>query len=136
MTSLSRRIPDLRRERGQTMVEFALVVPILCVILFGIVQFGILYRDYVALTDAVRAGARKAAVSRLSPTPEADAEAKLRDAASDLQGDLRVTVSAPAWEHGEPVTVEATYPWEINVPFTGIPLASGRLKSATTERIE
>ena len=39
-------------ERGQTMVEFALVVPILCVVLFGILQFGALYNDYVTLTDA------------------------------------------------------------------------------------
>ena len=46
------------------MVEFALVVPILCVILFGVIQFGVLYNDYVTLTDATRVGARKAAVSR------------------------------------------------------------------------
>ena len=45
------------------MVEFALVVPILCVVLFGILQFGALYNDYVTLTDATRVGARKAATS-------------------------------------------------------------------------
>ena len=51
------------------MVEFALVIPILCVVLFGIIQFGILYKDYVTLTDATRVGARKAAVSRHEADP-------------------------------------------------------------------
>ena len=56
----------IREERGQTMTEFAIVLPILIVLLFGIVQFGILFNNYVTLTDAVRAGARAAAVSRQS----------------------------------------------------------------------
>ena len=54
----------LHDERGQTMVEFAIVLPVLCLLLFGAIQFGILFNNYVTLTDAVRAGARKAAVSR------------------------------------------------------------------------
>ena len=49
----------IRDERGQTMAEFAIVLPILIVLLFGIVQFGILFNNYVTLTDAVRAGAPK-----------------------------------------------------------------------------
>jgi Flp pilus assembly protein TadG len=62
----------MRSERGQTMVEFTLVLPVLLVVLFGIIQFGIAFNNYVALTDAVRAGARTAAVSRFSSTPVAD----------------------------------------------------------------
>ena len=54
-------------EGGQTMVEFALVAPVLLLIVFAAVQFGILYNHYVTLTDATRAGARKAVVSRLEP---------------------------------------------------------------------
>jgi hypothetical protein len=45
-----------------------------------------------------------------------------------------VTVAATAWEHGADVTVEATYPYEINL--LGWVAASGSLKSATTERVE
>ena len=33
----------LGAEEGQTMVEFALVVPILLVVLFGVIQFGVVY---------------------------------------------------------------------------------------------
>ena len=54
------------------MVEFVLVLPILMLVLFGIIQFGITFKHYVALTDAVRAGARTAAVSRQSPDPVDD----------------------------------------------------------------
>lgn len=122
------------------MVEFALVIPILCVVLFGVIQFGILFKNYVTLTDAARTGARKAAVSRLSATPEADAEASVRKAASGIDKPcsggtgLCVSVSAAAWEHGEDVTVTATYPYSVSL--LGVVVASGNLESKTTERVE
>jgi Flp pilus assembly protein TadG len=52
---LMKRLHD---ERGQTMVEFAIVLPVLCLLLFGAIQFGILFNNYVTITDAARAGAR------------------------------------------------------------------------------
>jgi Flp pilus assembly protein TadG len=132
---MSRRRNMFRNDRGQTMVEFALVVPILCVVLFGILQFGALYNDYVTLTDATRVGARKAATSRHLASPEAAAEAAARSAASGLDAaELDIDVSATAWEHGETVTVEATYPYEIDL--LGFVVASGDLNSETTERVE
>jgi Flp pilus assembly protein TadG len=123
-------------QQGQTMVEFALVLPIICLLLFGVIQFGILYKDYVTVTDAARAGARKAAVSRLESNPEGATEAKVRAAAADLdQAKLTVSVVAsPAWEHGADVTVEAKYPYAVNL--LGLVVASGQLKSTTTERVE
>src|SRR5439155_25183159 len=54
----------LKNERGQTMTEFALVLPVLALVLFAVIQFGIVFNNYVTLTDATRAGARKAAVGR------------------------------------------------------------------------
>jgi Flp pilus assembly protein TadG len=132
---MSRRRNIIRNERGQTMVEFALVIPILCVVLFGILQFGALYNDYVTLTDATRVGARKAATSRHEANPAAAAEAAARNSAKGLDaGDLDINVSASAWEHGETVTVEATYPYEIDL--LGFVVASGDLTSETTERVE
>lgn len=117
------------------MVEFALVLPILCVILFAVIQFGMLYNNYVTLTDATRVGARKAAVSRLAADPVGDTIAKVEYAAAGLDADkLDVDVSATAWEHGEDVTVAATYPYEINL--LGFVVAAGDLRSETTERVE
>ena len=117
------------------MVEFALVIPILCVVLFGVLQFGALYNDYVTLTDATRVGARKAAVSRLEDNPAGEAEAAARASAEGLdQGQLDIDVNATDWEHGETVTVTATYPYEIDL--LGFVVAAGDLESETTERVE
>ena len=132
---MSRRRNIIRNERGQTMVEFALVVPILCLVLFGILQFGALYNDYVPLTDATRVGARTAAVSKYAAKPAAAAEAAARSSASGLNAaDLDIDVDATGWERGESVTVTATYPYKINL--LGIVVASGSLESETTERVE
>ena len=118
------------------MVEFALVIPILCLVLFGVIQFGILYKNYVTLTDAARTGARKAAVSRHEADPVAVTDApRSRASASGLDlTKLDVTVSAAAWEHGDDVTVTATYPYSVNL--LGFVVAAGDLESKTTERVE
>jgi Flp pilus assembly protein TadG len=118
------------------MVEFTLVLPVLLVVLFGIIQFGITFSNYVALTDAVRAGARTAAISRLSSNPVGDTKARVMDASGDLDASKVVpTVGTPSgWTHGADVTVTATYPYSINL--LGIVVASGNLSSSTTERIE
>ena len=48
-------------ETGQSLVEFALVLPMLLIVLFAIVDFGRLYQSSVTLTNASREGARLAA---------------------------------------------------------------------------
>ncbi len=134
-----RRRLSTRNESGQAMVEFALVAPILFLILFAIIQFGIVFMNSVALTDAVRIGARKAAVSRTAADPTAATQAAILGAANDLDKSTlagRITV-APAggnWTQGNSITVSATYPYSINI--LGIVVASGDLHSATTERLE
>ena len=118
------------------MVEFALVIPVLLVVLFGVIQFGVLYNNYVTLTDATRAGARKAAVSRLETDRETLVTEKVEASAPGLDDDdLDVFVSTPGgWEHGKDVTVRATYPYEIDL--LGFVVAAGDLESETTERVE
>jgi Flp pilus assembly protein TadG len=126
---------NIRAERGQTMVEFAMVLPILCLLLFGVIQFGITFNNYVTLTDAVRAASRKAAVSRQSPTRDADIQNALFDSAADLdKSKLPSPTVSSTWQHGDPVTVCATYPYDINL--IGMVVASGNLKSCTKERVE
>jgi Flp pilus assembly protein TadG len=114
--------------------EFALVLPVLALLLFGIIQFGITFNHYVTLTDATRAGARKAAVGRQVADPVGTAVQAVRDSAKDLnQGDLSVSVTS-SWQPGQDVTVAATYPYSISL--LGMVVKSGRLRSETTERVE
>jgi Flp pilus assembly protein TadG len=116
------------------MVELALVLPVLCMALLAVIQFGIVFSNYVTLTDAVRTGARTGAVSRLSTQPRTVTEAKVRASASGLKaGDLNVQITS-TWGAGTDVTVTATYPWEINL--LGVVVGSGRLSSKTVERVE
>ena len=121
-------------ERGQSMTEFAIVLPILVVLLFGIVQFGILFNNYVTLTDAARAGARAAAVSRQAADPVGTATAAVQSSASDLnQANLGVSVSS-TWAATAPVTVTATYPYSISL--LGWVVSSGTLTTKSTEAVE
>jgi Flp pilus assembly protein TadG len=51
--------PDrARAQRGQSLVEFALVMMPLFIILLGIIQFGFIFNSYVTITNASREGAR------------------------------------------------------------------------------
>lgn len=121
-------------EQGQTMTEFALVLPLLAVLLFGVIQFGIVFHQYVTLTDAVRAGARQGAVGRHLETPAAAVEDRVRSSASDLDPlKLEVDVTS-TFEQGTDVEVTATYPYTISL--FGIPLKEGDLTSTTRERVE
>jgi len=48
----------LKQQSGSSAVEFALVLPILVILLFGIVEFGIILYDKAVITNASREGAR------------------------------------------------------------------------------
>ena len=132
-----------KQEDGQAMVEFAIVLPVLLMLVLGIIQCGILFNHSLTLTDAVRAGARQAAVSRTLPgspgSATAAAVARVRSAASGSLSDadnpaaLVVTVTS-TFAQGSDVTVKATYPYEINI--FGVPVKQGRFTSETTERVE
>jgi Flp pilus assembly protein TadG len=126
---------QIRNEQGQTMTEFALVLPVLALILFAVIQFGIVFNNYVTLTDATRAGARRAAVSRQDPNRSSTVIAAVRNSASDLDSSkLSVPPPSSSWAPGTDVTVTATYPYSISL--LGMVVKSGQLKSTTTERVE
>jgi Flp pilus assembly protein TadG len=129
-----RRTIELRSEQGQSLTEFALALPILALLLFAVIQFGIVFNNYVTLVDATRAGARKGAVGREQANPSGAVIAEVKASASDLkQGQLGVTVSS-TWQPSSDVTVTATYPYHISL--LGLVVKSGNLRSTTTERVE
>src|SRR4051794_27130976 len=87
-------------EHGQSMVEVALIVPLLLTVLFAISQLGIVFNDWTQVPSAARAGARKAAVSRLDASrvtkavTAAGAATSLSVASNSCGG---TTVTAATW---------------------------------------
>ncbi len=74
------------RESGQAMVEFALVLPILLLIMVGILEFARAWNLHQVMTDAVREGARRAVLAN-DPTCPATSGASLD------------SVKAPMWRY-------------------------------------
>jgi Flp pilus assembly protein TadG len=134
-----RRHPHFRSERGQAAVEFALIVPVLLLLLLSILQGGVAFHNYLAVTDAARAAERQAIVARISGVTAADVAQAAWDAAPDLdKPSLKTTLSDPSdptfATSGSQLTVTVTYPYSINI--LGIVVASGNLTSRVTGRLE
>jgi Flp pilus assembly protein TadG len=125
---------SIRAQNGQTMAEFALVLPLLALLLFGVIQFGIAFNNYITLTDAVRAGARKAAVARHEHDPESTVVTQVRAAATDLDPNKLGVEVESSWQPGEEARVSASYPYSISL--LGLVVKKGDLTSETTERVE
>ena len=134
-----RIITKLRPDTGQAAVEFALLTPVLLMLLLGIVQCGIAFHNYLAVTDAARAAARQAIEARVSGITANDVKQAAWDAAPDLNhGSLNTTIADtddPLFQQsGSQITVTVTYPYSINI--IGVVIASGNLTSKVTGRLE
>jgi Flp pilus assembly protein TadG len=134
-----RRHPIFRSEHGQAAVEFALVVPVLLLLLLSIIQGGIVFHNYLTVTDAARAAARQAIEARISGVTLSDVQLTAQSAASDLDPTkLGVSLDDPSDpsfnQSGSQLTVTVTYPYSINI--LGVVVASGNLTSRMTGRLE
>ena len=72
-----------RSQRGAAAVEFAVVLPLLLVLLFGIVEFSILLFDKALLTNASREGARAGIVMRVPRVLDVDIQNIIKDYAEE-----------------------------------------------------
>lgn len=121
-----------RREDGAVAIEFALVLPILVVLVFGIVQFGLFFNRQQGVHAAAREGARIAA---LSSTTSDDIVTRVDDALSgiSLPDGRTITISSSGYSYtttgssgdstrpcennfGESVTVTVTAAMDFEIP--------------------
>jgi Flp pilus assembly protein TadG len=103
-----------RSERGQSLVEFAMVLPLFLIIVFGIVDFGRAYSAYVQLNNGAREGARYGAVGKSS----SEIQARVRAVTSGLnQGDLAISVSGAQGTKGSTITVSTVYDFDFITPI-------------------
>jgi Flp pilus assembly protein TadG len=120
-----RRIAD---ERGAAAVEFAIVVSLFFLLVFGIIDFGMGFQQWNATSNAAREGARKAAVD----PSVADIEARVRQSVDYLdQSRISVTItcapgggptfgpcpSSDSWAQGDIVKVTVDYSYRFITPL-------------------
>ena len=104
----------LRSQRGQALVEFALVLPIFIIFLFAIIEFSRLWETVSVLTSAAREGARVAAVTAPDLTAATNAATNILSAGNITNA--TITVSGPNANDNVIVTVSMTYtPITINI---------------------
>lgn len=142
-----RRRRRLRRdESGQALVEFAFVLPLLLVVLFGIVEFGRAINYWLDTTHLANQAARFAAVNKNPGGSGSFADyiaaqgttRELREGGTDsVSGRLSVQLCFPSGTSkvGDPVRaiVKTEYSW---LPFLGLEKLSSTLKGSATMRIE
>jgi len=118
------------------MVEFALIVPVLFLLIFGIVQTGLLFGKQLDLKSATRDGARRGAVSVTNANPATVArQGVLRSITLTKDSDLTVVVTPPSpWNHGDQVTVRSTTPYTYKI--MGVTLWTGNLHAESKIRVE
>ncbi|MDX6539840.1 MAG: hypothetical protein QOI71_1450 [Gaiellales bacterium] len=139
----------MRREQGQTAVEFALCATVFFMIVFGLLKVATIYGDYVALQHAVRDGSRTGSVTRgtgnaVATSVQSAVTSQVKDSAGILDpSQMNITVSgldshtAPngtLWEAHDRVQVTVSYPWSLSV--MGLNFFSGTMTSTTEAIIE
>ncbi|PKK88147.1 MAG: pilus assembly protein TadE [Candidatus Wallbacteria bacterium HGW-Wallbacteria-1] len=102
--------------RGQALVEFALVLPLLLVLFFAIIEFGYLFYHQYCLADGVRAGARAGSIGRdlADIRNEVIARSTLPISINDI------SISKPANSlKGSPFRVSASFNHRLLTPLLG-----------------
>jgi Flp pilus assembly protein TadG len=115
-----RSVRDARGERGAAAVEFALVLPVLLLIIFGIIDFGRMLYTKITLTEAAQTGARAGAIFGQG---KGEDQAKLAAAGlNQASGELDVSVvacpSTPV--PGDDATATLTYHFTFVTPLAAL----------------
>lgn len=124
--------PQRSGDRGQATVEFALVLPVLFLLVMLVLQVGLIARDQVLVSHAAREGARAAAVS------EGDRAAAARSAverAGELRTD-RLTETVSSIDGGSEVRVTVGYRSVTDLPLIGALVPDIDLDATVVMRVE
>ena len=132
-------------KRGASAVEFAIILPVLILFLFGIIEFSILFYDKAVITNASREGARAGIIYRY---PERVTEGEIQQVVIDYCADYLInfagspllTISAPSdgLAAGDPLTVTVSYPYQFLILPNFVATLTGgiNLVATTVMRME
>ena len=113
-----------KSERGQSLLEFALVLPVLLIVLAGVLDLGRLYFAYVAVTDAAGEGAAYAAIH---PDDTAEIIRRAQDATGGMIeiDEGMVTIEDNPSGLSQAISVEVSYEFTLATPLIGAMLPDG-----------
>ena len=95
----------MKKHKGQSVVEFALVLPLFLFILFGIIYSGMMFHDYATLSNIARAITREAAVSA---SPDSDSNySNIKLYYTPRLGDLMTKFYTPVGS--DPISIVKTH---------------------------
>lgn len=109
------------RESGAAAVEFALVLPVLLILILGMIEFGFLTFLNSSAAGAAREGAREMAIHN----DQGLAQGRASSAFSNATGRVPTSVSVPpSCTAGQPVVVTVTYSYATLTSFFGATFAA------------
>jgi Flp pilus assembly protein TadG len=123
----------MKSEKGQSLVEFALVLPILIMLLFGIVDFGRAFHAYLTIDQAGREAARAASIGKDSATVRGIAK---NQGTSIGLTEGEVNVSTDSRTPGTDITITITYTYNLITPLLGPLIKTIPLTDITVMRVE
>lgn len=104
-----------RRDKGAALVEFAILLPILLLLLMGMVEFGRAYNAQITLTQASREGVRVLAITKDS----AAAVSATENVAATTLNVSQLSVTTTTCNSGDPTSLTAAYPFTYDIPLFG-----------------
>jgi hypothetical protein len=127
VSGLRRHVARGRRDRGQSLIEFALVLPMLLVLFFGIIEFGNAWRIYQLVTNTAREGAREAVLpSSTTFTVDSIIDERLNGSGLDAsQATVILGICSGDGCRGNPDSVRIDYPYQFVVLGPVIQLMCG-----------
>jgi len=126
-----------KKRRGAAAVEFAIVLPVFVLLVFGMIEYGRMVMVQQVITNASREGARQAVLDGATTTSVQSAVTTYLTNASVSGGSSTVTPSPATAASGDPITVTVSVPFSA-VSWLPSPMYLGgkTLSASTTMRRE
>jgi Flp pilus assembly protein TadG len=136
-----------RSQKGTAAVEFAIILPILILLVFGIIEFGFLFYDKAVITNASREGCRTGIVYRETPVPDSEIRTVVKNYAQNNlftfgtgtveDGNIAITnAENPPSSGAYFLTVTVDYQYDFLVLPAFVSGLLGNIRTQTTMKME
>jgi len=118
-----------RGEKGQSLAEFVMVLPIFLILVFAIIDFGMGFHAWLTVTNSAREGARLGAVRAPAAggcdndpsTQASNVDCRVRETADSLdQAKLAVTITNAQGSPGSSIVVDVDYDYDLITPLDNL----------------